>query len=519
MSYEPFVFKIYIAASTHNMDMWIEAIEDAVDEYNSKHDTFRFDVEGCHNASNAFSTGKKQDTYNKMVERSHILIALIGDEAGAYTVEEFWTGYEAFQKSGIYPHCCAYIIKKDSQSRSVTAFLENVKQHGQYWKRISSPENVRRLLFQEMDAVIRNYSEHMGQLMEGAVFSYTITSEKQQNMCRWYDKSSLEGVWENGFPAGQAVFTRMDGEKFEGIFSTETERIYDNGVFTGYFCEHPPVGKGYLITEGKRYFGEVRGELLPNGYGSSVEEDGAKCVGYWQNGHLEGTGVYITAQESKYEGTFREGIPEGHGIYTFADNTVVECGGWTYIDKMHINNLKTYYGGMAYLEKGLLGVKTIPCGQGRITWDDTGESYKGEVRNFQPNGYGIHTFGLGSTFAGMWKDGSIAKNSQGVYQFEYSKQKICGIWQNVSYLQIRNAEHAGECFYYSGMMHREKQTDDWIISGDGILYNSKRQKIYRGEFLNGQFHGYGAVFDNRAEIHESGIWEYGKLIRKNGGLM
>lgn len=196
MSYKPFVFKIYIATSTHDMDKWIEAIEDAVDEYNVKHDSFRFDVEGCHNASNAFSSGKKQDTYNKMVEKSHILIALIGDEAGAYTVEEFWTGYEAFQKSGIYPHCCAYIIKKASQSRSVTAFLEKIKQNDQYWKRISRPEDIRRLLFQEMDAVVRNYTDHMDKLMEGSSFGHAITSGEQQNECRWYDKSSLSGVWE-----------------------------------------------------------------------------------------------------------------------------------------------------------------------------------------------------------------------------------------------------------------------------------------------------------------------------------
>lgn len=112
MSYEPFVFKIYIATSTHNMEQWIEASEDAVDEYNSQQKLFRFVVGGCHNASNAFNLRKKQDTYNNMVEKSHILIALIGDEAGPYTVEEFWTGYEAFQKTGLYPHCCAYIVKK-----------------------------------------------------------------------------------------------------------------------------------------------------------------------------------------------------------------------------------------------------------------------------------------------------------------------------------------------------------------------------------------------------------------------
>lgn len=47
--------------------------------------------------------------------------------------------------------------------------------------------------------------------VEGVVFSHTITSAKQQNMCNWYD----------------------------------------NRVFTGYFCEHSSVGKGYLITAEK----------------------------------------------------------------------------------------------------------------------------------------------------------------------------------------------------------------------------------------------------------------------------
>lgn len=512
MSYEPFIFKIYIATSTHDMEQWIEAAEDAVDEYNSKQKLFRFDVEGCHNASNAFNLGKKQDTYNKMVEKSHILIALIGDEAGPYTVEEFWAGYKAFQKTGFYPHCCAYIIKKNPLSKSVSAFLEQIKQKDQYWKRIRSPEDVKHLLFQEMNKVVQNYNEHIAELKEGTAFDCPITSEEQENICRWYDKSSLQGTWKNGFPAGQAVFTRMDGKKFEGVFSAETERIYDNGVFTGYFCNHPPVGKGYLITKDGKYFGEVRGEILPDGYGSSVQPDGSKCVGYWENGHLEGMGLYISPQESLYEGMFHDGIPKGHGIYTFADKATADCSEWTYVNRMRIDNFQTFYSGMAYLEKGLLGIKTIPCGQGTIQWEDTDESYYGEVREFQPNGYGVYTFRLGSTFSGMWKDGSIKNDSQGVYQFEHNKQKVSGIWQCVSYLKISHPEHPGDCFYYSGTLYKDNK-NDWIITGDGILYDSKKRKKYRGEFLDGSFHGYGAVFNEKAEICESGIWEYGELIR------
>lgn len=58
MRYEPYVFTVYIAASTHNMDPWIKAVEDAVDEYNSSHEIYRFNAVGCHNASNAFNFGK-----------------------------------------------------------------------------------------------------------------------------------------------------------------------------------------------------------------------------------------------------------------------------------------------------------------------------------------------------------------------------------------------------------------------------------------------------------------------------
>lgn len=511
MSYEPFVFKIYIATSTHNMARWIEAAEGAVEEYNSEQEIFRFDVTGCHNASNAFNTAKKQDTYNKMVEKSHILIALIGDEAGAYTQEEFWAGYEAFQKTGFYPLCCAYIIKKNPLSPSVSDFLEEVRKRGQYWKKISSVTEIKQLLFQEMNTVAQNYKEHIAQLMEGTVFDHSITSVKQENTCRWFDNSSLKGIWKNGFPAGQAVFTRMDGKTFEGEFLAETERIYDNGVFTGYFCNHPPVGKGYLITKDGKYFGEVRNSLLPEGYGSSVQTDGSKFVGYWENGHLEGMGVYISLQESQYEGMFHDGMPEGHGTYTFADKAIADCSEWTYVNNMRINDLHTFYSGMAYLEKGLFGIKTIPCGEGTIRWKDTGEVYQGEVRKFQPNGYGVHTFGSGSTLSGMWKDGVVRDNYQGVYQFVHSGQKVSGIWRCVSYLEIHNSEHQQNRLYYSGTMCKNNQ-DDWIITGDGTLYDSNKQKKYRGEFLNGNFHGHGVVFGGREKVCKRGIWEYGKLI-------
>lgn len=124
--------------------------------------------------------------------------------------------------------------------------------------------------------------------------------------------------------------------------------------------------------------------------------------------------------------------------------------------------------------------------------------------------YGVHTFPVGSTFSGMWKDGLIKEGSQGVYQFVHDQYKVSGIWHQVLYLPIDNYEHPQDGFYYSGMMCQDSN-DDWIITGNGTLYNNKKKKLYHGEFLNGAFHGYGARFDGKRTIQENGLWKYGKL--------
>lgn len=44
----------------------------------------------------------------------------------------------------------------------------------------------------------------------------------------------------------------------------------------------------------------------------------------WENGHLEGVGIYISSHQSTYEGMFHNGAPSGRGIYSFADKAALE---------------------------------------------------------------------------------------------------------------------------------------------------------------------------------------------------
>ncbi len=102
-------------------------------------------------------------------------------------------------------------------------------------------------------------------------------------------------------------------------------------------------------------------------------------TGSSENGKADGYGVAIKYKhgkfESKYEGTYKQGIREGHGTFTHADGSV---------------KTGTFVNGQL-------------MGQGSMFTDD-GHSYEGCFVNYRMHGKGIIRFANGASFVGIVAD-------------------------------------------------------------------------------------------------------------------
>ena len=179
-------------------------------------------------------------------------------------------------------------------------------------------------------------------------------------------------------------------------------------------------------------------------------------IGNYVNKKRNGHGKLILADQSYYEGNFKDGLFDGNGYYKTK----------TYIYKGEfLSNKKNGKGKLEYLNK-----KSV---------------YEGEFKNDMKNGYGEEKYNDGSMYKGYFvnnmKEGKgiltlKKEKNNSVYEGEFKKDKICG----------RGIYKWDEKKIYNG---------EWInneISGFGILTENNIKHV--GYFSNDKKEGYGASF-------------------------
>eukprot|EP01123_Difflugia_compressa_P008182 TRINITY_DN237_c3_g1_i1.p1 TRINITY_DN237_c3_g1~~TRINITY_DN237_c3_g1_i1.p1 ORF type:complete len:264 (-),score=47.43 TRINITY_DN237_c3_g1_i1:159-950(-) len=145
-------------------------------------------------------------------------------------------------------------------------------------------------------------------------------------------------------------------------------------------------------------------------------------------------------------------------------------------------------------------------GFGKYTWED-GSSYEGLWRFGKLTGQGTYRWMDGSVYEGDFVDGK--KNGKGTH---VTKE---GVYQG----EFKDDKKSGKGFYWA--VNGDRYWGDWFegeYNGVGILYIistgtffdgnwekgifksgiwCKRNNLYKGPFVNGQFHGRGTyVFDS-----------------------
>lgn len=135
-----------------------------------------------------------------------------------------------------------------------------------------------------------------------------------------------------------------------------------------------------------------------NGKGTMVYPSGAKYVGDFKDGRIEGVGVLHYSNQDKYYGEWKNQQRQGKGRMVFKSGDV-------------------YFG--AFLENKMTGL-------GKMTYVN-GNIYDGEWLSGQPSGQGVMTFKNGDVYSGNFENGLF--NGQG--EMKYADHSIHrGSWQN-----------------------------------------------------------------------------------------
>jgi hypothetical protein len=143
------------------------------------------------------------------------------------------------------------------------------------------------------------------------------------------------------------------------------------------------------------------GDLEP-GRASLAWADGSKYDGAQIAGKFNGQGVFISAQNDRLEGDWKDGALNGHAVVTWANGNRYD-GGWLN-GKAEGRGAETWANGDRYDGDWDAGKAK---GHGVQVWAN-GQTYDGEWRDDQPNGMGKLVRRDGTTYAGKFVDGQPA---------------------------------------------------------------------------------------------------------------
>eukprot|EP00873_Tetraselmis_striata_P022195 jgi/Tetstr1/442459/TSEL_003205.t1 len=184
---------------------------------------------------------------------------------------------------------------------------------------------------------------------------------------RFANGDQYHGMWADGKPDGEGVYTWADGSAFKGTWS--------KGVKHG-------VGK-YTWPSGAEYMGEWKSGYM-HGMGTFTAPDKTHYRGSWAYDLKHGLGKKVYANGDTYEGLWKQGKAEGPGHYRWRDGNEYD-GEWK--------------GGRMH-------------GKGTFVWK-SGERYDGEWQEGQESGIGVFTWADRSLYDGFWQAGR--KHGIGIY--------------------------------------------------------------------------------------------------------
>lgn len=246
-------------------------------------------------------------------------------------------------------------------------------------------------------------------------------------------------------------------------------------------CEYP---------SGARYVGNFKNGLI-NGKGTLYFSNGNKYSGDFKNQYRDGDGVLNYANGDVYKGQFRRGKLEGKGTLHYINGDKYQ-GDW-FNNLSHGNGIYTYNDGNRY-EGNFVNGKME--GDGTMYYTD-GTTYVGSWKNSKKNGYGTLTQSDGRKWEGEWTNGSLATQQEA---YESKKQKTKPV----------DNQPTGEYTYLDGSRWVGGMNGSYP-EGNGTCYYADGDK-YVGGWKEHAPHGEGVMYYKNGRV-VGAVWEYGQYVR------
>ena len=202
-----------------------------------------------------------------------------------------------------------------------------------------------------------------------------------------------------------------DSLSFSDTTFTYETKIYDNGIYEGYFRNGVKTKFGiYNWSNGDKYTGQWDSDNR-TGYGVYQWKVGDKYIGNFSNNTKNGYGIYISVgnKNSKYYvGNWSQNNMSGTGTYYNSDGNLIYYGKFENDKPIETYPTKGNYDSYKYK---------------KISYN--GDWYEGETKNGKPEGYGVYYWKAGGYWYGKWENGS--RNGYGVY-FSKDGEITTGKW-------------------------------------------------------------------------------------------
>jgi hypothetical protein len=270
-----------------------------------------------------------------------------------------------------------------------------------------------------------------------------------------------------------------------------------------------------------------------NGTGVFIYPSGAKYVGQFKNGEIDGIGACYYTDGSKYQGEWSKRFPEGRGTKTFEDGRQwtgmwqkgqpINDSGEVIVDLFPEDNVDEDDG--TNIQSGCLA-GDCENGIGTYAYAD-GSKYEGQFTDGKPQGTGTFTYANNETFVGTFKSGY--KHGKGVYQKGDGRQ-IVGEWKEGEYFGNPKLNYgkvgcvSGDCNNGAGVYVYKDKSAKYVgqfvnskPQGDGTIHYANGEQ-YKGEFRDGSFNGRGVLYQMDG-TKVSGYWENGNFLRSDDRQM
>ena len=236
-------------------------------------------------------------------------------------------------------------------------------------------------------------------------------------------------------------------------------------------------GKTYkcklLIIQGlipSFYIGEININYEMQGYGVLLKNDGSKYEGFWRKNYFTGWGRLIDIDGTLYEGYFKNGNLNGKGIKKTLTGSI-------YIGDF-VDNKKEGKGKEETNEHIYEGEfkNDKKNGNGKLTYKILNDTYEGEFKDNCITGIGFYTWANKDTYKGSFVNGKM--HGKGLYK-----------WPD-----------GGE--YYGDYVNNIKE-------GNG-RFKWVNGKIFEGQFKKGRPDGLGKLITGNKELNVE--FKDGKLV-------